>query len=365
MLAQRQEKIDNFLKRENFGSYVRTSLGGDASTRSYERLSANDGKTYLLMNQPPALESQPCLPMMSEEERLLAGWNATARLAAGRIEAFVALSTHLRSLGLSAPECLAADIDNGLLVIEDFGDGLFAHRLAQKSDDEALFYEAAIDVLGVLHAAPVPSKLMYDWPILSYDRLALKGGVDLFIEWFPKWVGRGVFSDDQLAAWHAFWEGIIATAQRSKPVLVHRDYHAENLMWLDGRKGVARVGLVDFQDALIGHQVWDLHSLLQDARRDVSPAREEACLAYYLANNKVLDEEAFLNDYAALAILNEMRILGVFARLVVRDHKPRYASFMPRMWGHVARNLKKPALSSLKEWLIDAGFDQELKGNFS
>ena len=132
----------------------------------------------------------------------------------------------------------------------------------------------------------------------------------------------------------------------------HRDYHAENLIWLPERDGVARVGMIDFQDAVRAHPSWDLHSLLQDARRDVSPELERAALDRYFALRPQVDRDAFMRDYAGLAALNEARILGIFARLIVRDGKPRYGAFMPRMWTHLERNLTQPGLEPVADWFV-------------
>jgi aminoglycoside/choline kinase family phosphotransferase len=133
----------------------------------------------------------------------------------------------------------------------------------------------------------------------------------------------------------------LPAAEREASVIAHRDYHAENLIWLPDRAGPARVGMIDFQDAVRAHPSWDLHSLLQDARRDVSPAIEAEALDRYFALRPQVDRAAFMRTYVDLAILNEARILGIFARLIVRDGKTRYRAFMPRMWDHIAANLPK------------------------
>jgi aminoglycoside/choline kinase family phosphotransferase len=185
---------------------------------------------------------------------------------------------------------------------------------------------------------------------LTYDATALKAGADLFIDWLPKLKPELSFGPAARAEWDALWANIAQCGETGAQVLAHRDFHAENLLWLPARKGAARVGMIDFQDAVVAHPSWDLHSLLQDARRDVPPELETQVLARYFEHRRDLDREAFLADYAALAALNEARILGVFARLVVRDHKPRYLEFMPRMWRQLERNLKNPALADLKTW---------------
>lgn len=352
MSSDRESQRLAFLKAAGLAAAERRPLPGDASTRRYERLLAPSGVRLMLMDQPPAAESPPCDPAWSPDQRRRSGWNAVARLAAGRIEAFAAVAAHLRGLGLSAPEIVALDTAAGLAVIEDLGDDLFARVVAAGADPVPL-YAAAVEVLARLHAAPAPDRLDGpggDWPLLAYDAVALQGGADLFVEWLPRLDPRLDFGPSAVDAWREAWAPIAARGEAEASVLAHRDYHAENLIWLPQRAGAARVGLIDFQDAVRAHPCWDLHSLLQDARRDVAPELETAMLELYLQRRPDLDREAFLADYAALAALNEARILGVFARLVTRDGKPRYRAFMPRMWAHLERNLKRPELSQVRGW---------------
>jgi aminoglycoside/choline kinase family phosphotransferase len=330
----------------------RAPLPGDASTRRYERLTLPGGHTLMLMDAPPSAESPPCDPAWDAQARAAAGWNAMARLAAGRVDAFAATAAWLRAQGLSAPDILALDAPQGLAVIEDFGDGVFA-RLIEGGQDEAELYFAAIDAQARLHEASPPGALSVDglsWPLLSYDAMALKAGADLFVQWQPKLNPALDFGADALAQWEALWADIATKGEQGAAVFAHRDFHAENLLWLPARQGHARVGLIDFQDAVIAHPSWDLHSLLQDARRDVSPELEAAALDRYFAHRPGLDRDTFMADYAALAALNEARILGVFARLIARDGKPRYRAFLPRMWRQLERNLRNPALADLKQW---------------
>ena len=212
--------------------------------------------------------------------------------------------------------------------------------------------DAAIDGLLAIHAAPTPEVLDYDgstWPLLTYDDLALKTAHDIFVEWQPKF--RDIaFDEAALAEWEAIWAPIRARGEAGATVFCHRDYHAENLIWLPERQGAARVGMLDFQDAVLAHPAWDLSMLLHDARRTVSPEREAACLDRYLAARPELDRTAFLADYHALGALNIIRILGIFARLVTRDGKPRYAEFIPRLWVYLDVCFADPALADLKAW---------------
>jgi aminoglycoside/choline kinase family phosphotransferase len=343
----------DFLRSAGLAEAVRAPLPGDASTRRYERLTTASGATLMLMDQAPAAESRPCDPSWTPEQRHAHGWNAVARLSAGRIEAFAAVAAHLKSLGLSAPDIVAVDAPNGLAVIEDFGDALFANVIAEGAE-EAPLYRAAVEALAVLHAAPTPDILAGaagDWPLLTYDQTALQGGADLFVEWLPKLIPSLSFNDDAVAEWRAVWAPITAAGEAGAAVMAHRDYHAENLIRLDGKTGAASVGLIDFQDAVKAHPSWDLHSLLQDARRDVSPELEALALDHYFALRPENDREAFMASYNGLAALNEARILGIFARLIARDAKPKYAAFMPRMWAHLNANLKAPGLEAVAGWM--------------
>lgn len=350
MASDREPLKQAFLAKAGLAGAHRQALAGDASTRAYERLTLPDGKSLIFMDQPPSHETEPCPPEATPAERLSLGYNAQSRLAAGRVEAFVDVARYLTDLGLSAPQVLAADPQQGLAVLEDLGDGLFA-RLIELGQSEEPLYDGAIDVLLRLHAEVPPDVLPGGWPLLAYDDVALKTGQDLFPQWYPNFRPGLAFDEKALDQWEAIWTPVRRRAEAGATVFCLRDYHAENLIWLPDRAGVARVGLLDFQDAVRAHPVWDLSMLLHDARRDVSPALEAASLGRYLSRAKITDKPGFLADYHAIGALNIVRILGIFARLVTRDNKTRYAAFMPRMWGYLDRCLKAPGLEALKTWL--------------
>jgi hypothetical protein len=350
-----------FLAGQGLGAARREKLPGDASTRLYERLHLAGGGRLIFMDQPPSVETRPCPPEATPTERRALGYNAMARLAAGRVDAFVACAAFLRSQGLSAPQIIAADAAQGLAVLEDLGDDLYASMIAAGAD-EAPLYDAAVDGLVQLHAVTPPQVLEGDgarWPLLTYDSLVLQTGGALFLEWWPRHAGIAPFSAEATAQWEAFWAPIRARGEAGASVFCHRDYHAENLLWLPDRPAAARVGLLDFQDALKAHPAWDVSMLLHDGRRDVSAEREAACLGRYLAARPQLDRTRFLADYHALGALNVIRILFIFARQVVFFERPKYRAFTPRMWGYLERCLAASAeLAPLRAWL-DANLPAE------
>jgi len=352
-LSERDRQRRAFLTAAGLADAHAERMPGDASTRSYTRLHRTGAAPLILMDAPKTDESPPCGRDDTAVQRQAAGYNALQRLAACRIDAFVGADLYLRSLGLSAPEIVAFDVESGFAVLEDLGEDLFARRI-EAGDPPKPFYDAAIDLLVRLHAQPAPRELPVPghapWPLLTYDALALKTATDLLPAWLPKLAHDLTFTDEALATWDALWAPIRARGEAGASVFAHRDYHAENLIWLDERFGLAKVGLLDFQDAVVAHPAWDLAALLQDARRDVAPELEAAMLERYLDAGLQGDRAAFLADYAALATLNNVRIVGIFARLIARDGKPRYRAFLPRMWRLLDRNLAHPDLAELKAW---------------
>lgn len=352
MSSEREELKRAFLRTAGLGDARRELLSGDASTRQYERLTTADGTSLIFMDQPPAVESVVCPPGASDAERMALGYNAAARLAAGSVAAFVTTAAYLRDHGLSAPKVLAHDVDQGLAVLEDLGDGLYATLIADGAAETPL-YEAAVDAQVLMQAMTPPDVLTAEgaaWPLLTYDTLALKVATDTFLEWWPKFAGIEPFGAAATAEWDALWAPVWVRGEAGASVFTHRDYHAQNLLWLPERAGVARVGMLDFQDALRAHPAWDLTHLLQDARRDVSPELEAAMLDRFLAARPQLEREAFLHDYRALATSNAARILGrVFARQALLG-RPQYRQFMPRTWGYLERNLEDGSMAGLKAW---------------
>jgi aminoglycoside/choline kinase family phosphotransferase len=253
---------------------------------------------------------------------------------------FVAVAEWLASVGLSAPEILARDLDRGLLLLGDFGDWRLREWLDSNPDGERELYERATDVLIHLHGHPAMSGL----PVHGLDQWLEE--LKLFTDWYCPAVGIEVDGESYRHAWIEVLRPVAEDGLG--PVTVLRDYHAENIMLVSDRAGIEHFGLLDFQDALAGHPAYDLASVLEDARRDVSPDIERAMIDRYIASSG--RGEPFERAYWALAAQRNTRILGVFTRLWKRDGKPHYRRFQPRMWGLLERDLAQPHLQPVREW---------------
>jgi len=310
-MAERAAEIAGFLSRSGWGAADRRHLAGDASDRRYERLRLG-AATAVLMDNPPGGADDPT--------------------------AFASMARYLRALGLSAPAILAEDLPQGLLLLEDLGDDLFARLLTADPAREAELYAPAVDVLLHLHSAPPPAGL----PNLSAEDWAKAAGFAL--DWYA-FAATGAAPDG--AAFHAALSAALTTYADGPRVLILRDFHAENLLWLPGREGLAWVGLLDFQLGQLGQPGYDLVSLLQDARRDVRPGTEAGMVARF-ATASGADPERFAAQYATLGAQRALRILGVFARLCLVAGKPQYLRLIPRVWGQLQQNLAHPALADLR-----------------
>lgn len=348
----RQLAMTDFLAHSGWGAATVTPLPGDASTRHYARLSLGDRKA-MLMDQPQTAESASAPADATEETRRALGYNAVARLAGADCARFAAAAAWLRAHGLAAPEIYAADHRQGFVILEDLGDALFTDVLAHGGDETKL-YVAAVEVLARIHANDAPASLASGKPLFEYDQAALLAETDLLTEWFlPLALGR-VATQSETAEHRRLWREALAGIADRRRVFVHRDYHAHNLLWLPDRDGVARVGLIDFQDAVAGSTAYDLISLTEDARRDVPPELAEAATRHYLAAMKAqgfpVNEARFRHEMAVMAAQRNTKIVGIFARLYKRDGKTRYLAFLPRVWNYLERDLTHPSLAALKTW---------------
>ena len=343
--AQRMTHIRDFLAAHGFEDALRQRIQGDASTRVYERL-VRDGRTFVLMNAPRKPDGPPV--------RDGKPYSAIAHLAED-VTPFIAMARGLAERGFSAPRILYAERETGLLVLEDLG-----HELVVRGEPPAPIeerYAAAVDVLAALHGMELPETLSVEpgveYRLPRYDRDALSIELELLLDWYlPKL--KSVISASNRDTFVQLWDQALTPALEAPATWVLRDYHSPNLLWLPQQQGVARIGLLDFQDALMGPGAYDVASLLQDARVDVPEAAELSLLSRYVrerhAADPSFDAVQFGQIYSTLAAQRASKILGIFARLEKRDRKPQYLRHMPRVWGYLRRALAHPALSALQSW---------------
>jgi aminoglycoside/choline kinase family phosphotransferase len=321
-MRRREARIEGFVAEAGWQDASREQLAGDASFRRYVRLTEDNGARAMLMDAPPPQED---------------------------VRPFVSIANRLLSMGLSAPQILATDIDAGLLLLEDFGDATYT-RMLRSDGDEAALYQLATETLIELHR-----RFSDPGDIPSYDDTRLLDEAALLMDWFLPAL-RGHETPDRLRKEYlGLWRDVLALARGVPATLVLRDYHVDNLMHLSDRQGVSACGLLDFQDAVIGPSSYDLVSLLEDARRDVPAPLAATCLAQYLSAFPELDSNAFHASYAILGAQRSAKIVGIFTRLDRRDGKPVYLEHISRVFRWLSGNLKHPALAELKAW-----FDREI-----
>jgi len=318
------EQAPEFLAANGWAGADIRPLAGDASFRRYFRVHRG-GETAVLMDAPPQHED---------------------------VGPFLKVAGHLLERGFAPPRPLAVDREQGLLLLEDFGDDRVAPLLTREPEREREIYSAAVDIAVRLAGEPAPGDLP------PYDAAALEREVGLFTQWYAPALGLEVDEAGFQAAWRASW-GPVLDATRRAPVMVLRDYHADNLMVVPR---LDQLGLLDFQDALAGHRAYDLVSLLQDARRDVAPELEEAMLERFAARAGIDDAQGFRAEYELLGAQRNVKILGIFTRLWKRDGKPAYPAMHPRIWAYLERNLAHPALAPVRAW-FDANIPAQARGD--
>ncbi len=307
-----------FLAAAGWGSAAIHPLPGDASNRRYFRLRGEKGSAMLMHAPPPGEDTEP----------------------------FIRAARWLDANGLRAPLIFAEDAGQGFVLLQDFGEVRMREYLDAWPQDESEVYARAVDALLQLHRLP-------PGPFTQYSLAEYQREAKLFVDWYC--TARGLYVDGK--GWTDAWEAALGPllARQRPGVTVLRDYHAENIM-LDG--GLEKQGLLDFQDALVGHAAYDLVSLLQDARREVDPSLEAAMLDYYIAQSGA--DAHFVDDYARLGAQRNAKIVGIFVRLWKRDGKPRYLDYIPRVWALLERDLAHPALAPVARW-FEAHIPAELR----
>lgn len=316
--------IDSFLEIAGWGGAAIDPIPGDASFRRYYRIAGGDRRAMLMFAPPPEEDPAP----------------------------FLHVAEWLSENGMRAPEIYAEDAARGWVLIEDFGDDRMRDWLDANPQGETGAYTEAVGALAQLHTKPAGPFAPYDMDV--YAREAA-----LLTEWYCPAMRIEADTESYLQAWNAVFAPLLA--KPAGKVTVLRDYHAENIMLLNpDASGNGAQGLIDFQDALVGHPAYDLVSLLQDARRDVSADLERRMLDHYLT--QVDADDDFLADYARLGAQRNAKIVGIFARLWKRDSKPRYLSYIPRVWEALERDLRHPALAPVAGW-FDANIPHQVRDN--
>lgn len=337
--------LRQFLDHAGYDRARRQRMAGDASTRSYARLFRGD-EAVILMNAP----RRPDGPAIYNGK----SYSAAVHLAED-VRPFVAIANGLRAQGLSAPEIFHADLDSGFLILEDFGGAGFVRGTPPQPIPER--YQMAADLLAALHGVPLPARVPLtseiDYLVPTFDIEAMLIEISLMPDWYlPD--RNAPLSDAARADFLDMWRSLLGDSLPAATTWVLRDFHSPNLIWLDARSGTDKVGLIDFQDAVLGPASYDLVSLLQDARVDVPEQLELAMLARYIKARRgadaAFDPAAFAELYAVMSAQRNTRLLGTFARLNRRDGKPQYLRHQPRIWTYLTRSLAHPSLALLRDW---------------
>ncbi len=333
-LRLRQKQIKQFLDGAGLHDCRKVRISGDASHRRYQRIFHNDNR-FMLMDCPPDKEA---------------------------IAPFIAIAEMLRERGFSAPEIIRSNPDEGLMLLEDFDNTLFSkffHEAAIENADlvRRQLYQEAVNILIALGQQGLEPPFNDD--LLHYNEELLEREVMLFADWFLPEVFQGAQLKQAQHSWKLLWQFMISGTDLTPQVLVHRDFHVDNLCWLADREGLKRVGLLDFQDAVRGRLAYDLVSLLEDARRDV-PATLRAQMKNNFIKALGLNEAEFAREYAFYGAQRNAKILGIFVRLYRRDSKPRYLAMIERVWNYFLQDISHPQLHDVQEW-VNQFFDSDAR----
>jgi len=342
-IVNRMATVAKFLADSEWGNAQRCFLQGDASARRYERLTQADGSKAILMDMPKI----PDGPVIRDGKT----YSQIAHIAEG-IVPVAAINAKLLDMGFSAPRSLQQDLENGLMIIEDFGDKVFGAMIGDKQDVGPPM-QVATQLLVETTSMNWPSEVDgYEIALFDFPTFAMEA--ELLLDWF--WPLQKAGPADSLVrkSFIDIWKRLFRLVETDHPVWVLRDFHSPNLIWMPERTGIKQVGLIDTQDCLLGHPAYDLVSMLQDARVDLPDDCEAKLLMLYqelrLARDPNFDIQAFETAYAVFGAQRATKILGIFARLYVRDGKPGYLQHVPRVSAGLERNLRHPALDDLAEW---------------
>jgi len=351
VLDKREPDIQAFLKSADWQKAERVPVQGDASTRRYERLTLGEKKA-VLMDAPKGAETPSEPEGASVKDRKALGYNALARLAGPNIEAFACIANELTKRGFSAPQIIAADLDKGLILLEDFGEAVYAKVIENELAKESRLYEAAVDTLAAIYRSTFPAQMEFQdrkWRVRDYDTAALLAETDLCLDWYAKDFGRDI-TDDSRCEFYALYAESFKHLQAHAPGLALRDFHAENLFWLPERQAISRVGLIDFQDGLFVHPAYDLMSLITDIRRDVSADLKDILIKRFCEKAGLRDDDNFRTAYAVLGVQRGTKLLGFPVRADLKFGKPQYRKLLTRVKRHLIDDLSHPAMHDIRKW---------------
>ncbi len=343
---QRNQAVEAFLATAQRETWTRSFLEGDASMRRYERLIAGD-KHEVLMDMPARSDAAVVKHGKSYSELVH---------LADSLAPVLVINQHLSDLGYSAPSTYAADADKGLAVTEYLNGETF-YGLALRGADLREPMMVAVEVLADMAIRDWPAKpgdahgASHHLPAFDVD--AQLAEVDLLPHWFWPWLHKAETPEDVRQSFEQIWRKLIPIIHQERRVWMLRDYHSPNLIWLPDREGLKRIGIIDTQDAVMGHPAYDLVSLLQDARHDVSVALQDELYQHYISlrlRHGGFDAELFARDYAISGAQRNSRLLGTFTRLSVRDHKHQYLKHRPRVARYIKQSLNHPVLAELRDW---------------
>jgi N-acetylmuramate 1-kinase len=355
---ERNAVIENFIVQNSMHGADRIFFEGDASSRRYEKL-VFENKTILLMDMP----NRPDGPIVKFGKP----YSQIAHLAEG-IKSVFSINAYLSAIGsYSVPKTLGIDGRTGLALIEDLGSNVYGKMLLAGQDMTEPMLAAAellADLGNRKHTNNIHTPVLGDYIIPTYDEQAMLIEVELLPKWFWPHLHGTEPSDELVSSFENIWKQLLPSAQQGSPQIVLRDFHSPNLLWLPEREGIFRVGLIDTQDAVMGHAAYDLVSMIQDARVDIPEHLAEKTYRHYVANRQAgslsFSEQDFSTAYAVLGAQRATKILGIFARLNKRDGKPAYLKHMPRVSRYLSRNLQHSALAPLKNW-FESNMPEALK----
>ena len=341
----RSHKIRAFLDTSGYCGAQRLHVVGDASAKSFERIVLDDTEPVILMNSPARTEGP-------------AFWNGRSYDAVAHramdILPFLAIGSELHRAGFPVPRIRAADRTSGLALMDDLGEETIAGRSGQFIAER---YETAIDLLSQMHEREWPADIAYGsetYALPHYDRDALLIEISLYADWYLAGSGDTALTDDERQAFLDAWSNVLSALGAHAECWVMRDFHSPNILWRAEADGSAGPGIIDIQDTLIGHPAYDVASLAQDVRVDISDEEEAALVERYCTSRRTWDpgfeEDIFRRDYTVLAAQRATKVLGAFTRLSAKDGKTGYEAHIPRVRKILARNLSHPVLSDLRVW---------------